>query len=855
MKFSLSSLAVSVAAAILLLSCQPEVQESKYPLRIADDELVIDLIAEQPTIVTPIGLAIDQNDDLLVLESHTHSPPSAYSGPAFDRIKKGIDKDQDGIPEDWLIFADSIEDGMNLSLDQHDAVYLAYKNGVDVYRDTDGDGRSDKRTTLLKMIKPDNVYDHAGILGVAVGPDEWVYISRGNTGGRHWVIESMAGEQIEGFGDGGNVFRCRTDGTQLEQVATGFWNPFDIKFTASGRLMVTDNDPDSRGPNRLLEIVPGGDYGYQSLYGGSGVHPYLAWNGELPGTLPFAAPLGEAPCAFLDATFTNFGATYQGQILANIWEENNIVRIPLQPRGSTVTGSPEVLVQGDSTFHPVALVANSRGELYITDWVVREYPNHGHGKIWRLSSRDKGRNALPAKEEMVNRFESPSVDWNETLRLLKTGDAFDKAIVRHHLPKDSLLQMLQRSDASVKLQALLALLKTDITIDRSLLATLLLDENEAIRRMSMIYIGKHFRTDLLDHMQQALVQKKINADLFDTYLATVEHLQPIFMEHYQAKDAGFYGKLPTKLPESFLESIIRNAVIPESVRALAIPYLENLSEQKTLVVEALASARDTSLQLALLKAAGRIPSQQMAQTILGLIQNEAAQVAVRTQAVLALGFQPGSYCADVQGLLSSAPPLLQAGLLRYLCRCRAEEDVQKLVSEQINATSDDKLKAIWALCTGAADNRPNSPQAWKAKVHDTGNPQQGRLVFESAGAQCQTCHKVSGWGGNYGPELSKVGSSKSREQLIDAILTPSKEIAPDWQGWFVVDQEGNSHYGRQIDVHLHKVELMNQSGDFDSYSKPRKFGVMETSLMPEGLQNNLTVSEFNDLIAYLQALK
>ncbi|MEO0334611.1 MAG: hypothetical protein AAF223_23555, partial [Bacteroidota bacterium] len=73
------------------------------------------MIAESPQVMTPIGLTIDENDQLYVLESHTHSPPSDYDGPAFDRIKKGVDENRDGIPETWMVYADSINDGMNLA--------------------------------------------------------------------------------------------------------------------------------------------------------------------------------------------------------------------------------------------------------------------------------------------------------------------------------------------------------------------------------------------------------------------------------------------------------------------------------------------------------------------------------------------------------------------------------------------------------------------------------------------------------------------------------------------------------------------------------------------------------------------
>ena len=73
-----------------------------------------------------------------------------------------------------------------------------------------------------------------------------------------------------------------------------------------------DNDPDSRPPCRLLHIVEGGDYGYRFRNGRKGVHPFTAWNGELPGTLPMVAGTGEAPCGVLSYEANNLPAGVPG---------------------------------------------------------------------------------------------------------------------------------------------------------------------------------------------------------------------------------------------------------------------------------------------------------------------------------------------------------------------------------------------------------------------------------------------------------------------------------------------------------------------------------------------------------------
>ena len=91
-----------------------------------DDRLSIELILETPEIVTPIGLTVDDEDNLYVLESHTHSQAKDYAGPKYDRIKKGVDNDGDARPDKWIIYADSINDGMNIFWDK-ETIYLAEK--------------------------------------------------------------------------------------------------------------------------------------------------------------------------------------------------------------------------------------------------------------------------------------------------------------------------------------------------------------------------------------------------------------------------------------------------------------------------------------------------------------------------------------------------------------------------------------------------------------------------------------------------------------------------------------------------------------------------------------------------------
>jgi len=58
-----------------------------------------------------------------------------------------------------------------------------------------------------------------------------------------------------------------------------------------------------------------------------------------------------------------------------------------------------------------------------------------------------------------------------------------------------------------------------------------------------------------------------------------------------------------------------------------------------------------------------------------------------------------------------------------------------------------------------------------------------RLFFHANGPACYKCHTVNGRGGRVGPDLSRIVESMNRIQLIQSILDPSAEIAPQFVSW------------------------------------------------------------------------
>jgi putative membrane-bound dehydrogenase-like protein len=376
--------------------------------RSLDPRLKLELVAEQPALVTPTGIDVDERGRVFVIESNTHFPPEGYKGHPTDRVLIFPERAQSGAaPADVkpIVFADGFTHAMSVVVkpawfpvppvsDPREpkanetrapatTVYVATRRDIFVLHDFDGDGKADSRYVLVHL-ETDGNYPHNALAGFALHPVGWLYFGFGENLGAEYALSGPDGTKLSGGGEGGNVYRCRADGTGLEQWCTGFWNPHASTCDAFGRLFTVDNDPDSRPPCRLMQLFPGGDFGYRFRNGRRGLHPFSSWDGESPGTLPMVAGTGEAPSGIVAIESEAFPKEYQGDLLVGSWGDHRIDRFRLVPHGAGFRSKHEPLIVGSPEFRPVGLAFAPNGNLYFTDWVRRDYTLHGQGRLWRV---------------------------------------------------------------------------------------------------------------------------------------------------------------------------------------------------------------------------------------------------------------------------------------------------------------------------------------------------------------------------------------------------------------------------------------------------------------------------------------
>ena len=239
-------------------------------------------------------------------------------------------------------------------------------------------------------------YPHNGLSGFAFDYAGNVYFGLGeNLGADYRLIGS----------DGTTLSRRRRRGQHLPLPAR--WHearagrhrvlepvPHGVRRRSAGSSPSTTTPTRAR-PAGLLHIVEGGDYGYRFRNGRKGLHPFTAWNGELPGTLGMVAGTGEAPSGVVAYESDNLPDDYRGTLLVTSWGDHRIERYRLEPHGASFRSVMKPVVVGRRRL-PAGRHRGWRptARSYISDWVDKSYDLHGKGRIWRLRSAQRKRPAV-----------------------------------------------------------------------------------------------------------------------------------------------------------------------------------------------------------------------------------------------------------------------------------------------------------------------------------------------------------------------------------------------------------------------------------------------------------------------------
>ena len=426
-------------------------QESRKRFRLSGD-LKIELVASEPLLADPTGIAWDEQGRLFVCEIHGYNLEGhldivelnktgkldkkirrIYANPqaleearrqTYGRVKLLHDLDGDGKMDRADTWADDLPGCFGIVPARGGIIAItAYK--IIYLNDSTGDGKADIRETLFDGFEM-HIIERA-INNPRWGQDNWIYVAGSNRGA------TVTGPHLGGKVNlGRNDFRFKADGSAIEPV-TGTNHTFGLSLTDSGdRFLISTGSHTLYAiplPYRYLARNPhvptpgavanaGQD---PRVFPISKPHPWRVARSEDPRWVKFYGPMEATANGYLTSACGQLvyraqllGEKYRGSHFACDPQQNMVRRSELRRDGAGYKASRpetersrEFLASTDQWFRPNGVRTGPDGALYVVDFyreIIEDYsaiPRYlqqqyglvkgdDRGRIWRISPAASG---------------------------------------------------------------------------------------------------------------------------------------------------------------------------------------------------------------------------------------------------------------------------------------------------------------------------------------------------------------------------------------------------------------------------------------------------------------------------------
>jgi putative heme-binding domain-containing protein len=149
--------------------------------------------------------------------------------------------------------------------------------------------------------------------------------------------------------------------------------------------------------------------------------------------------------------------------------------------------------------------------------------------------------------------------------------------------------------------------------------------------------------------------------------------------------------------------------------------------------------------------------------------------------------------------------------------------------------------------------RTEAVARYKPAIERPGSSERGTKIYER---ECLVCHQVGTRGHSVGPNLSGM-RNKTAEEIMVNILDPNREVSPEFIEYAIALDDGRVVTGVVASETPSSVTLRNREGAEQTILRRNVAEITNTgkSLMPEGMEKNVTPQEMTDLITYLLDLQ
>ncbi|MCY2982961.1 MAG: c-type cytochrome [Planctomycetota bacterium] len=210
---------------------------------------------------------------------------------------------------------------------------------------------------------------------------------------------------------------------------------------------------------------------------------------------------------------------------------------------------------------------------------------------------------------------------------------------------------------------------------------------------------------------------------------------------------------------------------------------------------------------------------------------------------------------DVFGAVRNNPQRLEMLVERFES---GKLSTRILDASQIQSLSGVKDSAIATrlakVLSGAINsNRQNVVDEYSKQVSSfevSPDKNNGKAIFAK---NCSACHKLDGVGAFVGPDISD-SREQSYEKLLISVLDPNRSIDANYFRYLARTEDGSIVEGLLKDSNSQTVTLQSQNGALTTLNRSEieELKSSGTSLMPEGIESQISVAEMAELLWYVK---
>lgn len=695
--------------------------------------------------------------------------------------------------------------------------------GAGLYRvrDTNGDDVYDEVTLLRKIEGGGEHGPHAVILS----PDgKSLFVCGGNHTKipnpersrvpRNWdedqLIPSMpdAGGHAVGIrAPGGWICKTDPDGKEWELYASGFRNEYDIAFSLEGELFTYDADmewdvgsPWYR-PTRVNHVTSGAEYGWRT--------GTAKWPAFYPDSLGSVVDIGPgSPTGIVFGTGAKFPEAYQRSLFIADWSYGIIYAVHMEADGATYRGTAERFVSAPALQVTDMVVGPSDGALYFA--IGGRRTQSGLYRVTYVGSDSTEPAApLPLTElqrvrrrlETMHTTPDPSAvtaAWSYLDHEDRTLRYTARVALEHQAVEGWRDRLASATSPQTAIQASIALARNGEPADQARIL-------ESLGKFEASGLSKSDQLDMMRAYGLAAIRLGgVTEELRSAVIGQFDALYP-------ANDTTLNRELCR-----LLVAVEAPGVVARTLELLAAAPTQEEQIHYAYCLRVLGGGANLEEREAYFGWFNRAAALRGGNSFSGFIAN------IRKEAIERLSEEDRTALKPV---LDALPQNVDA-----LAELRARAVVQ-----------DWEVADLFSTDESVFENR---------------NIENGRRVF--ATAQCYKCHRFQGEGGLVGPDLTAAGRRFNQQNLLEALVEPSKVVSDQYEATLFVMDDGQQIAGRVINLngenYLVQQDMMNPGALTPVNSKfVEEMAPSPVSMMPDGLLDTFTRDEVYDLIAFIRS--